>query len=175
MTKACLAVTTVVYRHRIVLYDNKKSCGETYISSQLRLSINWLLLKLYRKMYHQHRLKHFSYQQGVNIFVSISLQLHWHWPFKKTPLTWDICTNLRTCSVKRPCIDKIYNVQVVLRVPPTPRRGVGMGKESGSQEGKNLRDRDRGGSPSPWSLWLSPSFILTSVPTRIANPRSAIR
>ena len=30
-------------------------------------------------------------------------------------------------------------------------------------------------SPSPWSLWLSPSFILTSVSTRIANPRSAIR
>ena len=26
-----------------------------------------------------------------------------------------------------------------------------------------------------WSLWLSPSFILTSVPTRIANPRSAVR
>ena len=32
------------------------------------------------------------------------MQLHWHWPFKKTLLTWDICTNLRTCSVKRPCI-----------------------------------------------------------------------
>ena len=26
-----------------------------------------------------------------------------------------------------------------------------------------------------WSLWLSPSFILTSVSTRIANPRSAVR
>jgi hypothetical protein len=24
-----------------------------------------------------------------------------------------------------------------------------MGKERGSQEGENLRDRDRGGSPSP--------------------------
>ena len=82
---------------------------------------------------------------------------------------------MRTCSVKRPCIDKIYNVQVVLRVSPTPQRGKGMGKERGSQEGENLRDRDRGGSPSPWSLWLSPSFILTSVSTRIANPRSAIR
>ena len=29
-------------------------------------------------------------------------------------------------------------------------------------------------SPLSWSLWLSPSFILTSVPIRIANPRSAI-
>ena len=26
-----------------------------------------------------------------------------------------------------------------------------------------------------WKLWLSPSFILKSVPIRIANPRSAIR
>ena len=32
---------------------------------------------------------------------------------------------MRTCSVKRPCIDRTYNVQVVLRVTPTPRRGVG--------------------------------------------------
>ena len=103
------------------------------------------------------------------------MQLHWHWLFKKTPLTWDICTNLRTCSVKRPCIDRIYNVRVVLLVHPTPQRGKGMGKERGSQEGENLRDRDRGSSPSPWSLWLSPSFILTGVPTRIANPRSAVR
>ena len=30
-------------------------------------------------------------------------------------------------------------------------------------------------SPLSWSLWLSPSFILTSVSTRIANPRSAVR
>ena len=37
---------------------------------------------------------------------------------------------MRTCSVKRPCLDRIYNVQVVLRVLLTPRRGVGMGKES---------------------------------------------
>ena len=68
------------------------------------------------KFSHQHHWKHFPYRQGINIFVSVSVQLHWHWPFKKTPLTWDICTNLRTCSVKRPCIDKIYNVQVVIRV-----------------------------------------------------------
>ena len=32
-----------------------------------------------------------------------------------------------------------------------------MGKERGSLEGENLRDRDRGGSPSPCSLWLSPA------------------
>ena len=43
---------------------------------------------------------------------------------------------MRTCSVKRPCIDRIYNVQVVLRVPPTPRWGVGMGKERGSKREK---------------------------------------
>ena len=48
---------------------------------------------------------------------------------------------MRTCSVKRPCIDKIYNVQAVIRVLPTPQRGKGMGKERGSQEGENLRDR----------------------------------
>ena len=51
---------------------------------------------------------------------------------------------MRTCSVKRPCIDKIYNVQVVLRVPPTPQRGTGVSKERGSHEGENLRDRVRG-------------------------------
>ena len=51
---------------------------------------------------------------------------------------------MRTCSVKRPCIDRIYNVRVALLVQPTPRRGVGMGKERGSQEGENLRDRERG-------------------------------
>ena len=134
-----------------------------------------ILLKLYCKIYCWHRRKHFPYWQGVNIFVSILVQLHWHWPFKKTPLTWDICTNLRTCSVKRPCTYRIYNVQVVIRVSPTPQRGKGMGKERGSQEGENLRDRDRGGSPSPWSLWLSPSFILTSVSIWIANPRSVVR
>jgi len=39
----------------------------------------------------------------------------------------------------------MYNVQVVIRVSPTPQRGKGMGKERGSQEGENLRDRDRGG------------------------------
>ena len=143
-------------------------------------------------MYRQHRRKYFSYRQGINIFVSIPVQLHWHLPFKKTPLTWDICTNLRTCSVKRPYTYRIYNVQVVIWVQPTPRRGVGMGKERGSQEGENLRDRERGcqvqrsfsGVHEPcvseaqtctWSLWLSPSFILTSAPIRIANPRSAIR
>ena len=41
----------------------------------------------------------------------------------------------------------MYNVQVVIRVSLTPRRGVGMGKERGSkreQEGENLRDRERG-------------------------------
>ena len=51
---------------------------------------------------------------------------------------------MRTCSIKRPRIDRIYNVQVVVQVQPTPRRGVGMGKESGSHEGENLRDRERG-------------------------------
>ena len=56
---------------------------------------------------------------------------------------------MRTSSVKRPCIDKIYNVQAVIRVLPTPQRGKGMGKERGSHEGENLRDRDRGSSPSP--------------------------
>ena len=56
---------------------------------------------------------------------------------------------MRTCSVKRPCIDRIYNVPVVILVPPTPQRGKGMGKERGSHEGENLRDRDRGSSPSP--------------------------
>ena len=102
------------------------------------------LLKQYNEVYCQHRWKHFPYRQGVNIFVSISVQLHWHWPFKKTPLTWDICTNLRTCSVKRSCIDRIYNVQVVIQVPLTPRRGGGVSKERGSHEGENLRDRERG-------------------------------
>ena len=51
---------------------------------------------------------------------------------------------MRTCSVKRPCINRIYNVPVVILVPPTPQRGKGMGKERGSHEGENLRDRDRG-------------------------------
>ena len=51
---------------------------------------------------------------------------------------------MRTCSVKRPCIDRIYNVQVVIRVYPTPQRGTGVGKERGSHEGENLRDRVRG-------------------------------
>ena len=37
------------------------------------------------------------------------------------------------------------------------QRGKGVGKERGSLEGENLRDRDRGGSPSPCSLWLSPA------------------
>ena len=64
---------------------------------------------------------------------------------------------MRTCSVKRPCIDRIYNVPVVIQVQPTPQRGTGVGKERGSLEGENLRDRDRGGSPSPCSLWLSPA------------------
>ena len=40
-----------------------------------------LLLKLYSEIYRQHRLKHFPYRQGINNFVSASLQLHWHWPF----------------------------------------------------------------------------------------------
>ena len=64
---------------------------------------------------------------------------------------------MRTCSVKRPCTYRIYNVQVVLRVQPTPQQGKGVGKERGSLEGENLRDRERGGSPSPCSLWLSPA------------------
>ena len=51
---------------------------------------------------------------------------------------------MRTCSVKRPRIDRIYNVQVVIRVQPTPRRGGGVSKERGSHEGENLRDRERG-------------------------------
>ena len=51
---------------------------------------------------------------------------------------------MRTCSVKRPCTYRIYNVRVVLRVPPTPQRGTGVGKERGSHEGENLRDRVRG-------------------------------
>ena len=55
---------------------------------------------------------------------------------------------MRTCSVKRPCIDRIYNVQVVIRVYPAPQRGTGVGKERGSHEGENLRDRVRGGSPA---------------------------
>ena len=52
---------------------------------------------------------------------------------------------MRTCSVKRPCINSSYNVQVVIRVYPTPQRGTGVGKERGSHEGENLRDRVRGG------------------------------
>ena len=51
---------------------------------------------------------------------------------------------MRTCSVKRPCIDRIYNVQAVIRVQPTPQRGTGVGKKRGSHEGENLRDRVRG-------------------------------
>ena len=109
-----------------------------------RLMIKGLLLKPRSEIYRQHRRKHFQCRQGINNFVSVSVQLHWHWLFKKTPLTWDICTNLRTCSVKRPCIDRIYNVQVVIRVQPTPRRGGGVSKERGSHEGENLRDRERG-------------------------------
>ena len=31
---------------------------------------------------HQHRRKHFPYRQGINIFVSIPIQLHWHQPFQ---------------------------------------------------------------------------------------------
>ena len=96
------------------------------------------------EIYRQHCLKQFPYRQGINNFVSVSVQLHWHLPFKKTPLTWDICTNMRTCSIKRPCIDRIFNVQVVIRVQPTPQRGTGVGKERGSHEGENLRDRVRG-------------------------------
>ena len=49
-----------------------------------------------------------------------------------------------TCSVKRPSFDRIYNVQVGIRVPLTPQRGTGVGKERGSHEGENLRDRVRG-------------------------------
>ena len=52
---------------------------------------------------------------------------------------------MRTCSVKRPSFDRIYNVQVGIRVPLTPQRGTGVGKERGSHEGENLRDRVRGG------------------------------
>ena len=40
------------------------------------------LLWLYRKTYHQHRRKYFPYRQGINNFVSVSVQLHWHWPSK---------------------------------------------------------------------------------------------
>ena len=44
-------------------------------SIQLILSKN-RLLKQYNEMYHQHRRKHFPYQEGINIFVSIPVQLH---------------------------------------------------------------------------------------------------
>ena len=33
-------------------------------------------LWLYRKTYHQHRRKYFPYRQGINNFVSVSVQLH---------------------------------------------------------------------------------------------------
>ena len=56
---------------------------------------------------------------------------------------------MRTCSVKRPYTYRIYNVKVVIQVYPTPQRGTGVGKERGRHEGENLRDRVRGGSPSP--------------------------
>ena len=42
-----------------------------------------LLLKLYREIYRQHRLKYFPYRQSINISVTFSVQLHWHWPLKK--------------------------------------------------------------------------------------------
>jgi hypothetical protein len=34
------------------------------------------LLKQYNEMYHQHCLKQFPYRQGINNFVSVSVQLH---------------------------------------------------------------------------------------------------
>ena len=43
-----------------------------------------LLLKPYSEIYRQRHLKHFPYRQGINISVTLSVQLHWHWPFKKT-------------------------------------------------------------------------------------------
>nr|DAX17079.1 MAG TPA: hypothetical protein [Caudoviricetes sp.] len=43
------------------------------------------------------------------------------------------------------------------------------------KEGDNQRDQEKGLPPLSLSLRFSPSFILTSVLIRIANPRSAVR
>ena len=85
-------------------------------------------------------LKHFLYRQGINIFVSISVHLHWHLPFKKThyPL---LALNLPPLSKVRCCRPKKFGrLPEELShqpfaphqpfknrtIPPTFRRGVGL-------------------------------------------------
>ena len=52
-------------------YKNK---SDRNTLSDFTLSKN-RLLKQYNEMYRQHRLKHFPYRQGINIFVNVSVQL----------------------------------------------------------------------------------------------------
>ena len=53
-------------------------------------------------------LKHFLYRQGINIFVSIPVQLHWHLPFKKTHYPLPCTTFLPPLSKERCCRPKKF-------------------------------------------------------------------
>ena len=53
-------------------------------------------------------LKHFLYRQGINIFVSISVHLHWHLPFKKTHYPLPRTTFLPPLSKVRCCRPKKF-------------------------------------------------------------------
>ena len=56
-------------------FKRKKEAVVSIMKPQLSLSKN-RLLKPHSEIYHQHRLKQFPHRQEINIFVSVSVQLH---------------------------------------------------------------------------------------------------
>jgi len=56
------------------MYKLHESRYDIFIAAQT--VENRLLLKPHSEIYHQHHLKHLPCRQGVNIFVSVSVQLH---------------------------------------------------------------------------------------------------
>ena len=132
------------------------------LSNYIKIIMQYIVKMSKQQIYSQQRQKQFPCRQGVNNFVSISVQLHCHRNFQKThyPKISVQSPGSNRASASR--LQWLFKRNRLCVLSPTPHYGR-REKESGKRESEGENLRGEGKAPlerlplSPWVVSLTHS------------------
>ena len=125
------------------------------LSNYIKIIMQYIVKLSKQQIYSQQRQKQFPCRQGVNNFVSVSEQLHYHRNFQKThyPKISVQSPGSNRASASR--LRRLFKRNRLCVLSPTPHYGR-RGERSGKREPRGRKPKGRGESAfgAPFSLPL---------------------
>ena len=129
------------------------------LSNYIEIAVQHIIKMPKQWIYRQHWWKQFRYRQGVNNFVSLTVQLNYHWNFQKTHYPEISVQSPGSNRASASRLQRLFKRNRLCVLSPTPHYGR-RDEESGKREPRGRKPKGRGesafGAPSSLPLGCLP-------------------